>query len=48
MDKREQDEQEDGRCRICDDEIVDSGTEEEEAAAAKGLCARCYEDEQEQ
>jgi len=34
------------RCRKCDDEIVESGTEEEERAAAKGLCLPCYEEEE--
>jgi len=35
------------RCRLCDDEIIDSGTAAEEAAAAEGLCPRCHEDAEE-
>ena len=35
---------EEQRCKRCDDEIIDSGTqEEEEDAAAVGLCLFCYE-----
>ena len=34
--------EEEQRCQVCDDEIVD-GTEEEENAAAEGLCPICYE-----
>lgn len=34
---------EEQRCERCDDEIIDSGTHEEEEAAVVGLCLICYE-----
>lgn len=35
-------------CQICDTSIDDQGTEEEERAAAGGLCVSCWEHERSQ